>query len=88
MSIKEWGEIMKLISHPVRFDIIKSLGGGQQRVGDIIQHTKKEAPEISRHLKMLYIAGIVSKKRDGTFILYNLTTKLFSILEHLKNYNG
>jgi uncharacterized protein YndB with AHSA1/START domain/DNA-binding transcriptional ArsR family regulator len=55
----------KALAHPVRRDIVERLSGGALTVGDATRDLGVSKPTISRHLKMLEEAGVVTRVIDG-----------------------
>jgi DNA-binding transcriptional ArsR family regulator len=55
----------KALAHPIRRDIVERLSGGTATVGEVTRDFGVSKPTISRHLKMLEEAGVVSRVIDG-----------------------
>ncbi|HSD24598.1 MAG TPA: metalloregulator ArsR/SmtB family transcription factor [Solirubrobacterales bacterium] len=53
------------LAHPLRRDIVERLSGGTATVGEVTGDFGVSKPTISRHLKMLEEAGVVSRVIDG-----------------------
>jgi DNA-binding transcriptional ArsR family regulator len=58
-------DAFKALAHPLRRDIVERLSGGAATVGEVSRDFGVSKPTISRHLKMLEDAGIVSRVIDG-----------------------
>ena len=55
----------KALAHPLRRDIVERLSCGMATVGEVSRDFGVAKPTISRHLKMLEQAGVVSRVIDG-----------------------
>lgn len=55
----------KALAHPIRRDIVERLSRGAATVGETTQDLGVSKPTISRHLKMLEEAGVVTRVIDG-----------------------
>jgi DNA-binding transcriptional ArsR family regulator len=55
----------KALAHPLRRDIVERLSGGATTVGEVSRDFAVSKPTISRHLRMLEEAGVVSRVIDG-----------------------
>jgi DNA-binding transcriptional ArsR family regulator len=55
----------KALAHPLRRDIVERLSGGAITVGEATRDLGVSKPTISRHLKMLEDAGVVTRVIDG-----------------------
>src|SRR5437868_13890553 len=58
-------DTFKALSHPIRRDIVERLSGGSSTVGEATRDLGVSKPTISRHLKMLEEAGVVTRVIDG-----------------------
>ena len=58
-------DTFKALAHPLRRDIVERLSGGAATVGEVSHDFGVAKPTISRHLKMLEEAGVVSRVIDG-----------------------
>jgi DNA-binding transcriptional ArsR family regulator len=58
-------DTFKALAHPLRRDIVERLSGGTATVGEVTRDFRVSKPTISRHLKTLEEAGIVSRVIDG-----------------------
>lgn len=58
-------DTFKALAHPLRRDIVERLSGGAATVGEVTRGFGVSKPTISRHLKMLEAAGVVSRVIDG-----------------------
>ena len=55
----------KALAHPLRRDIVARLSGGSATVAEVSGAFRVSKPTISRHLRMLEEAGVVSRVIDG-----------------------
>jgi len=53
------------LAHPIRREIVERLSGGPASVGEITRDFGVSKPTISRHLKLLEQAGVVTRAIDG-----------------------
>ena len=58
-------DAFKALAHPLRRNIVERLSGGVATVGEVNRDFGVSKPTISRHLKMLEEAGVVSRVIDG-----------------------
>jgi DNA-binding transcriptional ArsR family regulator len=58
-------DTFKALSHPIRRDIVERLSGGASTVGEATRDLGVSKPTISRHLKTLEEAGVVTRIIDG-----------------------
>ena len=53
------------LAHPIRREIVERLSGGVATVGEASKDLGVSKPTISRHLKLLEDAGVVTRVIDG-----------------------
>ena len=58
-------DTFRALAHPLRRDIVERLSRGTATVGEVTRDFGVSKPTISRHLKMLEDAGVVSRVIDG-----------------------
>jgi DNA-binding transcriptional ArsR family regulator len=58
-------DTFRALAHPLRRSIVERLSGGPATVGEVTRGFGVSKPTISRHLKMLEDAGVVSRVIDG-----------------------
>ena len=60
------------IAEPSRRRILEFLTAGERPAGDLVKATGLSQPGVSKHLKLLREAGLVSMRADGQRRLYRL----------------
>jgi DNA-binding transcriptional ArsR family regulator len=58
-------DVFAALAHPIRREIVERLSSGPASVGEVTQDFGVAKPTISRHLKLLEEAGVVSRVIDG-----------------------
>jgi DNA-binding transcriptional ArsR family regulator len=58
-------DTFKALAHPIRRDIVERLSGGVATVGEVTGDFPVSKPTISRHLKTLEDAGVVTRVIEG-----------------------
>lgn len=84
--MQKLAKFIKVISDSNRLTIIKAIGHAAPSVTEIINSTGLSQTLVSFHLRILRKTGLVSSRREGPFIYYNLTD--LAILETLDNLAG
>jgi len=70
----------KALGDPTRREILRLLRDGELPAGALAGHFEISWPSVSRHLRVLEGAGLVSSERRGGNIVYSLQT---SVLEDI-----
>ena len=65
-------DIFEALAHPTRRQILQDLKDGEMAAGEIAAEFSASGPTISRHLRVLRSAGLVTERRDANRILYSL----------------
>lgn len=68
-------DVFAVIAEATRRDILVSLRKGDKAVGELVQELEASQPTISKHLKVLREADLVSMRAQGQKRYYTLNTK-------------
>ncbi len=69
------------IAEPNRRQILELLRAGERPAGDLIAATGLSQPGVSKHLKLLREAGLVSVRPDGQRRLYQLRAEKLAVMD-------
>ena len=69
MSVDQLSDVLTAISHPCRRAIIRQLAGGPARFTDIARPFDLSLNAITKHLKLLERAGLISREKQGREVL-------------------
>lgn len=58
-------DVFKALAHPLRREIVERLSAGGATVGEVTADFGVSKPTISRHLRLLEEAGVVTRVIDG-----------------------
>jgi DNA-binding transcriptional ArsR family regulator len=61
-----------VLSEPARLRILHSICQDERSVGQIVEETALSQSNASRHLNMMYQAGVVKRRREGSQVLYSV----------------
>jgi DNA-binding transcriptional ArsR family regulator len=79
--------IFNSLANPTRRDIFQRVSRSEQTVGEIAEHYKMSFAAISKHLKILERAKLISKRREGRqHIISAEPATLKSVEEYLVQY--
>ena len=77
-------KIFNALSDPARLEIIQFLRDGEKCVCEITPHLKLAQPVVSRHLKILKNAGLVKRRKKGTWHMYSITNpEVYDVIDRL-----
>ncbi|MFE4106043.1 ArsR/SmtB family transcription factor [Almyronema epifaneia] len=75
-------EFFKVLSEASRLQILCALKAGSKNVTEIIEVTGLGQANVSKHLKMLAQAGIVSRRQQGVCVYYQIANPfIFELCE-------
>ena len=63
-------DLFRIMSAPVRLQIISSLCHGEKNVSQLLQESSTSQANMSQHLNALYRAAILGRRRQGVQIFY------------------
>ncbi len=73
-------DYFSLLSEPTRLRILHCLCNGEMAVGEVVETTGLNQANTSRHLNLLYRAGVVDRRREGSQVFYRIVDPNFSDL--------
>ncbi len=63
----------RMLGDPTRLAILHSLMGGvEMNVSQIVATTNHNVANVSKHLKQLAEGGLLSRRKEGSFVLYRM----------------
>jgi len=78
-------DVFKALADPTRLKILECIKDGEKCICEVIPYTGKSQPNVSQHLKVLKIAGLVDERREGTRILLKASNKkIFDVIDSVK----
>ena len=66
------GELLALLSTPVRLKVLSALCNGERNVSYLVAATATKQPNLSQHLAVLYRTGVLAKRKEGTLVIYRV----------------
>src|SRR5215510_15943742 len=82
-------DVFQALADPTRRHVIDALRDGEKQVNDVVERVGIDQSGVSRHLRILYEAGFVSKRPEGQRRLYALRPERFRELDAwLAQYRG
>ncbi|MHB1669700.1 MAG: ArsR/SmtB family transcription factor [Thiomonas sp.] len=68
-------ELFSALATPIRLRILGAICAQGKSVNAIVEAVESTQPNVSQHLKMLYLAGIVAKRRIGNQMVYRVQSE-------------
>ena len=72
LLFEKQAEIARAMAHPLRIAILDFLKDGEKCVCDIAAHIGAERSNVSRHLSVMAVAGILEFRKEGLKVIYRL----------------
>jgi len=69
-------EKFRMLSDSTRLAILRTLMEGERNVTEVVEETGRAQANVSKHLKMLAAAGLVSRRKEGLQVFYKLDDPL------------
>ena len=63
----------QVLGEPFRLRILQALQGRAMTVNQIVERLEANQPNISKHLQILFDAGLVGRERSGNSVFYSIT---------------
>jgi DNA-binding transcriptional ArsR family regulator len=75
-ELERLAELFRTFSEPTRLALLQELKAGPRAVGDLVDALHATQANVSKQLKHLHQAGLVSRARDGTSVIYSIAEPL------------
>lgn len=74
-------DMFKALGDETRLEIVTMLIGRELCICDILESIDKSQPVLSHHMKILRLAAIVTDRREGKWVYYQLNPGALEYLE-------
>ena len=74
--MQQIAEYFSILSEPMRLRILNLLRDGEKCVQDLVEATETSQANVSKHLKVMLQAGILSRRTEGTSAYYSIQDDL------------
>ncbi len=74
-AVEALAEYFKVFSEPNRLAVLEALRGGPLNVTAVVEKTGLSQALVSKHLKLLTIAGVVRRRPEGSLVFYDVIDK-------------
>lgn len=69
-------EKFRMLADSTRLAILRTLMQGERNVTQVVEETGRNQANVSKHLKLLADAGLVSRRKEGLQVFYKLDDPL------------
>lgn len=70
--MQQVAEYFSLLSEPMRLRLLSLLRDGEKCVQELVEATQTSQANVSKHLKIMWQAGILSRRSEGTSAYYRV----------------
>lgn len=74
--VQQVAEYFSILGEPMRLKILNLLRDGEKCVQDLVEATETSQANVSKHLKVMLQAGILSRRTEGTLAYYSVEDEL------------
>jgi DNA-binding transcriptional ArsR family regulator len=79
--LEHLAEYFKVFSEPNRLAVLNTLRNGPLNVTAVVDRTGLSQALVSKHLKLLTIAGVVQRRPEGSLVFYEvIDTTVFGLI--------
>ena len=72
IQLERVATLFRAFAEATRLAIVQELKSGELSVSEIVDNLTTSQANVSKQLKLLYDAGIVSRRKQGTQVLYQI----------------
>ena len=81
----QFARVGKALANNHRLELLELLGQTERSVETLARETDLSVANASQHLQVLYKAGLLKQRREGTFIFYELADGAFLLWQSLRD---
>ena len=70
--VQQVAEYFSLLSEPMRLRLLNQLSTGEKCVQELVEAMQTSQANVSKHLKVMWQAGILSRRSEGTCAYYRV----------------
>jgi len=85
LEVGSFSRLFKALGDETRLRIVALLSHGELCVCHLEDALRISQPKVSRHLALLRLAGVVDRRRDGSWVYYRLAAQRDPECEHQLN---
>jgi DNA-binding transcriptional ArsR family regulator len=74
--VQQVAEYFGVLSEPMRLRLLNLLRDGEKCVQDLVEATQTSQANVSKHLKVMLQAGILTRRTEGTSAYYSVSDDL------------
>ncbi|NEO27648.1 MAG: helix-turn-helix transcriptional regulator [Kamptonema sp. SIO4C4] len=74
--VQQLAEYFGILSEPMRLRILNLLRDGEKCVQELVEATQTSQANVSKHLKVMLQAGVLSRRSEGTSAYYRVEDPL------------
>jgi DNA-binding transcriptional ArsR family regulator len=74
--VQQVADYFSVLGEPMRLRILNLLRDGEKCVQDLVEATETSQANVSKHLKVMLQAGILSRRSEGTSAFYRVADDL------------
>lgn len=74
--VQQVAEYFSVLSEPMRLRILNLLQDGEKCVQELVESTQTSQANVSKHLKVMLQAGILTRRTEGTSAFYGVADEL------------
>ncbi|MEJ5258416.1 MAG: metalloregulator ArsR/SmtB family transcription factor [Fervidobacterium sp.] len=77
-NLEKYAETLKVIAHPIRLQILMMLKDNEKLcVCEMLPRIGISQPNLSQHLSMMRLSGLVETEKKGNMVFYKLSDNRF-----------
>ncbi len=81
--VQQLAQYFSVLGEPMRLRLLNLLRDGEKCVQDLVEASETSQANVSKHLKVMLQAGILSRRTEGTSAYYSVEDELIFELCHL-----
>ena len=82
-ALAKVAEMFRVLGDEGRLTLLQELQTGEKTVGELVEASGQGQASVSKHLKLMFDTGLVSRRKEGVKVFYSLKDETVFSLCHL-----
>lgn len=82
-ALEKVAETFRVLGEGGRLLLLQELKSGEKTVGELVEASGQGQASVSKHLKLMFDAGLLSRRKEGVKVFYSLKDEMVFSLCHL-----
>lgn len=75
-ALESVAAMFRVLGEPGRLALLQEMREGERTVGELVERTGQGQASVSKHLKLMYEAGLLGRRKEGAKVFYRVKEEM------------